>query len=99
MNNLNDLVEKVYTDLKSSDLIKEYPELSKKRNVAENLEAIALSIMPDFVSDDNLDEFAEACEKSYTEKTFKKYITNYSEFLESVEWEFYTSMLVWLAEW
>ena len=99
MNKLKELVDKIYLDLQSSDWIKEYPELSKKRNVAENLEAIALDIMPDFVSEDDLEEFADECEKSYTETTFKKYIKNYSEFLNMVEQEFYNGLLIWLAEW
>lgn len=98
MTKLKELVEKVYIDLQSSNWIKEYPELSKKKNVAEHLEAIALSIMPDFVSEDDLDKFADECDKSYTETTFKKYIKNYSEFLNMVEQEFYNGLLIWLAD-
>lgn len=98
MNKLKELVDKVYLDLQSSDWIKEYPELSKKRNVAEELEAIALSIMPDFVAEDDLDNFADECDQSYTETTFKKYIKNYSEFLNMVEQQFYNGLLIWLAE-
>ena len=98
MNKLKELVEKIYIDLQSSDWIKEYPELSKKKNVAENLEAIALSIMPDFVAENDLDKFADECDQSYTETTFKKYIKNYSKFLNMVEQEFYNWLLIWLAE-
>ena len=98
MNTLKNLVDKIYINLQSSDWIKEYPELSKKKNIAEFLEAIALSIMPDFVAENDLDKFADECDHSYTETTFKKYIKNYSKFLDNVESEFYNSLLLSLAE-
>jgi hypothetical protein len=45
--------------------------------------------MPKFVEQDKLEEFVEDSEKDYKEETFKKYINNYSEFLDNVEQEFY----------
>lgn len=98
MNTLKELLNKVYLDLQNSDRINEYPDLSEKRIVAESLEAIALNIMPSFVDESSLEEFSEASEKSYTETTFKKYINNYSEFLDNVEQEFYNWLLMWLVE-
>ena len=98
MNTLKELLNKVYLDLQNSDRIDEYPDLSEKRIVAESLEAIALNIMPSFVDESSLEEFSEASEKSYTETTFKKYINNYSEFLDNVEQEFYNWLLMWLVE-
>ena len=59
---------------------------------------IALDIMPRFVEKNKLEEFVNESEKSYTESTFKKYINNYSEFLDAVEQEFYNSLLLWLTE-
>ncbi|MBR7036403.1 hypothetical protein IKI14_00605 [bacterium] len=50
--------------------------------------------MPKFVEKGKLEEFVDESEKSYTETTFKKYITNYSEFLDSVEQEFYNGLLM-----
>ena len=94
MNTLKELLNKVYTDLQKSDRIKEYPDLSDKKVVADELEAIALNIMSGFVDEDMFDEFANASEESYTETTFKKYITNYSEFLDNVEQEFYNGLLM-----
>lgn len=98
MNTLKELFNKIYSDLKKSNWIKEYPELSEKKVVADQLEAIALNIMPAFVDEDKLEEFADASDEYYTEETFKKYINNYSEFLDNVESEFYNWLLVWLVE-
>lgn len=98
MNTLKDLLNKVYLDLQNSDWIKEYPDLSKKRVIADSLEAIALNLIPSFVSEDTLEDFSNKTEESYTESTFKKYIDNYSEFLDNVEQEFYNSLLIWLTE-
>ena len=50
--------------------------------------------MPNFVENDKLEEFVDESEKNYKEETFKKYITNYSEFLNNVEKEFYNGLLV-----
>jgi hypothetical protein len=94
MNTLKELLNKVYTDLQKSDWIKEYPELSQKKEVANYLEAIALATIPDFVEKDSLDEFSKASQESYTETTFKRYITKYSEFLINVEHEFYNGLLM-----
>ena len=98
MNTLKELLDKIYLDLQNSDWIKEYPDLSEKKNVADALESIALNSLQDFVSEDELDAFADESEKSYTEATFKKYISNYPEFLNNVEQEFYNWLLVWLVE-
>lgn len=98
MNTLKELLDKVYLDLQASDWIEEYPELSEKKNVADGLEAIALNSLQDFVSEDELDAFADESEKSYTEDTFKKYVKDYSEFLSYVESEFYNSLVMWLTE-
>ena len=98
MNKLRDLVEKVYNDLQQSDWINEYPELMEKDIVADSLQDIALDIMPDFVEKSKLNDFVDESEKNYKEETFKKYITNYSDFLERVEDEFYQSLLLWLSE-
>ena len=43
-------------------------------------------------------DFVNESEESYTETTFKKYIINYSEFLDNVEQEFYNWLLIWLVE-
>ena len=98
MNRLKELVDKVYLDLQGTEWVKEYPELSEKRNVAEGLEAVALNILQDFVLEDDLEKFANSCETSYTEETFKKYISNYSDFLEAVENQFYQSLAMELIE-
>lgn len=97
MNTLKELINKIYTDLQKSDWIKQYPDFSEKDIVAEILQSLALEMMPNFVEKNKLEEFVNESEKSYTEKTFKKYITNYSEFLNSVESEFYKGLLVWLV--
>lgn len=98
MNKLKELVDKVYLDLQSTEWINEYPELSKKRVVADSLEAIALNMLQDFVPENDMDDFANGCEISYTEETFKKYISNYSEFLDAVENEFYKSLSIELVD-
>lgn len=97
MNTLKELVNKVYTELQSTDWIEQYPDLSEKDIVAEVIQNIALEMMPNFVEKGRLEEFVEESEKNYKEETFKKYITNYSEFLDNVEQEFYQSLLVWLV--
>ncbi len=97
MNTLKELLNKIYTNLQKSDWIREYPELSQKREVASYLEAIALATIPSFLDENILDEFVNG-EESYTEATFKKFITNYSEFLDNVEHEFYNGLLMWLIE-
>ena len=97
MNTLKELLNKVYLDLQTSDRIEEYPELSEKKNIADTLEAIALNSLQDFISEDKLDAFTDESEKSFTESTFKKYISNYPEFLNNVESEFYNGLLLWLA--
>ena len=97
MNSLKELVNKVYTDLQKSDWIEQYPDLAEKDVVAEIIQNIALEIMPNFIEKNKLEEFVESSEKSYKEETFKKYINNYSDFLDNVEQEFYNGLLVWLA--
>ena len=92
MNRLKELVDKVYLDLQKTEWINEYPELSEKKNVADGLEAIALNILEDFVPENDLEKFANSCEALYTEETFKKYITNYPDFLKAVEDQFYQSL-------
>jgi len=98
MDSLKELLNKVYTDLQKSDWIEQYPDLSEKDIVAEAVQNIALEMMPKFVEKDKLEEFIIECEKEYKEDTFKRYINNYSEFLDNVEQEFYKWLLVWLAE-
>ena len=98
MNTLKELLNKVYLDLQKSDWIKEYPDLSEKRVIAGSLEAIALNIIPDFVDEGKLEDFVNESEKNYTETIFKKYITDYSKFLDNVEQEFYNWLLMWLTE-
>ena len=98
MNSLKELLNKVYTDLQKSDWIEQYPDLSEKDIVAEAIQNIALEMMPKFVEKDKLEEFVIECEKEYKEDTFKRYINNYSKFLDNVEQEFYKWLLVWLAE-
>ena len=98
MNSLKELVNKIYTDLQESDWIEQYPDLSEKDIVAEAIQNIALEMMPKFVEKDKLEEFVIECEKEYKEDTFKRYINNYSKFLDNVEQEFYKWLLVWLAE-
>ena len=97
MNSLKDLVNKIYNDLQKSDWIKQYPDLTEKTFVWDVIQWIALDIMPNFVENNKLEEFVDESEKNYKEETFKKYITNYSEFLNNVEKEFYNGLLVWLT--
>lgn len=97
MNTLKELVNKVYTDLQKSDWIEQYSDLSEIDVVAEIIQNLALEMMPNFVEEDTLKEFVDESEKNYKEETFKKYIDNYSEFLDNVEQEFYQSLLVWLV--
>ncbi len=98
MDTLKELVSKIYNDLQKSDWIEQYPDLTEKDIVAEIIQNIALEMMPNFVQKGKLDEFVEESEKNYKEETFKKYIDNYSEFLDNVESEFYNGLLVWLVE-
>jgi hypothetical protein len=89
MNSLKELIDKIYNDLQKSDWIEQYPDLSEKDIVAEIIQNITLEMMPKFVEKDKLEKFVEESEKNYKEETFKKYIINYSEFLDNVEQEFY----------
>ena len=98
MNTLKELVNKVYLDLQSSEWINEYPELSEKRNIADGLEAIALNMIQDFVPEEDMENFADECDTAYSESTFKKYIKDYTEFLNRVEHEFYNGLLMWLTD-
>lgn len=98
MNTLKELVTKIYTDLQESDWIKQYPELTEKSLVWDIIQWIALDLMPNFVKKWQLEDFVNESEESYTETTFKKYIINYSEFLDNVEQEFYNWLLIWLVE-
>lgn len=98
MNSLKELLNKIYTDLQKSDWINQYPDFSEKDIVAEVIQNIALEMMPKFVKKDKLEEFVNESEKDYKEDTFKRYIPNYSEFLNNVEQEFYKWLLVWLTE-
>ena len=98
MNSLKELVIKVYNDLQQSDWIIQYPDLKEKAVVADILQWIALDIMPKFVEKNKLEEFVNESEKNYKEETFKKYISNYSDFLDNVEQEFYNWLLMWLSK-
>ena len=97
MSTLKELVNKIYTDLQKSDRIKQYPDLTEKAFIWDIIQWIALDIMPNFVHKDKLEEFVNESEKSYKEETFKKYIDDYSKFLDSVEQEFYNGLLMWLV--
>lgn len=98
MNSLKEIVIKVYNDLQQSDWITQYPDLKEKTVVADILQWIALDIMPKFVEKNKLEEFVDESEKIYKEETFKKYISNYSKFLDNVEQEFYNWLLMWLSK-
>ena len=98
MNSLKELVIKVYNDLQQSDWIIQYPDVKEKSVVADILQWIALDIMPKFVEKNKLEEFVDESEKIYKEETFKKYISNYSKFLDNVEQEFYNWLLMWLSK-
>ena len=98
MNTLKELVTKIYTDLKESDWIRQYSELTEKGFVWDIIQWIALDLMPNFIEKGLLEDFVNESKESYTEITFKKYITNYSEFLNDVEQEFYNWLLIWLVE-
>lgn len=97
MNKLKDLVKVVYNNLQESEWIDEYPELKEMDVVAEIIQNIALEMMPDYVLKNKLEEFVDESEKSYNEKTFEKYVENYSNFLGDVEQEFYAWLLIWLV--
>lgn len=97
MNTLRELVNKVYTDLQRSDRVKEYPDLAEKDVVWDIIQWIALESMPNFVKKGDFNEFVDESEKKYNEETFKKYIANYPEFLNQVELEFYSWLLVWVT--
>ncbi len=98
MNTLKELVNKVYTDLQKSDWILQYPDLTEKDVVVEIIQSLALEMMPNFVKKDKLEDFVDESEKNYKEETFKKYINNYSEFLDKVKLEFYNGLLLWFVE-
>ncbi len=98
MNNLKELVNKVYKDLQESDWVKQYPELRQKGVVSNELQDIALDIMPDYVEKSKLKEFVSVTEENYNEDTFKKFVINYTEFLDKVEEEFYKCLLLGLTE-
>ena len=98
MNTLKELVNKIYNDLQETDWINQYPDLTEKSFVWDIIQNIALDIMPNFVEKSKLEEFVNESEKSYKEETFKKYINNYSEFLDNIESEFYNGLLMWLTE-
>lgn len=98
MNTLKDLVNKVYSDLQTSNWIIQYPELSKKKYLGEYLEALALANLEDFISEDSIDDFENESEENFKESTFKKYIKDYSKFLNAVENEFYNWLILWLVQ-
>lgn len=98
MQTLKELINKVYSEFQTTDWANEYPDLNDKRIIADTLEDIALNSITDFVPKNQLKEFIEASEKNYTETTFKKFIPDYGEFLNSIEEEFYNELLIGLAE-
>ena len=98
MQTLKELVTKVYTEFQTTDWAQEYPDLTDIHILSDTLEDIALDSITDFVPKSQLKEFIEASEQNYTEDTFKKFIPNYEEFLNSVEQEFYNELLMWLAQ-
>lgn len=98
MQTLKELIQKIYKDLKQTDRIIHYPELSEIETLSDYIQDLALDMMPKFVNRDNLKNFVDECEKNYKESTFKKFIPNYSSFLDSVESEFYNSLLFSLTE-
>ena len=92
MNSLKELIDKIYLNIQKTDLLKKYPEYTDKKMVGFELEWIALDIIPDFIPEDKKEEFIDSCEENYNESTFKKYISNYSDFLNTVESEFYKEL-------
>lgn len=98
MQTLRELIQKIYNDLKQTDRIVHYPELSEIRTLSDYIQDLALDMMPEFVNKNELDIFVEESERNYKESTFKKFIPNYSDFLNHVESEFYSSLLFSLAE-
>lgn len=59
---------------------------------------IEINIIPSFISKDKLNEFINVCDKNFNESTFKKYIKNYSKFLNQIESDFYNSLSLQLVE-
>lgn len=98
MDTLRELVNKIYNDLQDSDRLNQYPDLAEKDIVSEIIQTMALKMMPKFIEKSKLEEFVEESEKNYKEGTFKKYISDYTEFLGAVEQEFYNGLLMWLVE-
>lgn len=92
MNSLKELLDKIHKDIQSSDLIKEYPEYSDRKMIGYELESIALDIMPNYIPEDKKEEFINECEENYNETTFKKYVKDYSLFLDEVEKKFYDGL-------
>ena len=98
MQTLKELIQKIYKDLKQTDWIIQYPELAKINNLSYYIQDLALDMMPEFINKDELKDFVDESEKNYKESSFKKFIPNYSDFLNHVESEFYSSLLFSLAE-
>lgn len=97
MDSLKELVNKIHSDLQKSDWIEQYPDFIERSFVWDVIQLIALEMMPNFVKNGKLEEFVDESEKNYKEETFKKYISNYSKFLDNVEQEFYNGLLIWLV--
>ena len=98
MKTLKELIQKIYKDLAETDRIIQYPELSEIKTLADYIQTLTLDMMPEFVNKGELEGFVNESEMNYKESTFKKFIPNYSEFLDNVESEFYNSLLLSLAE-
>ncbi len=98
MQTLKELINKIYKDLQKTDRIIQFPELWEIRTLSGYIQDLALDMMPEFVDKSNLENFVNESEKSYKESTFKKYIEDYSNFLNNVESEFYNSLLLGLVE-
>jgi hypothetical protein len=98
MNSLKELINKVYSELNKSDWIIQYPELSDINLLSEYLQDLTLEMIPEAVDKKRLEDFVAESETNYKESTFKKYISDYSNFLDNVETEFYNSLLLSLAD-
>jgi hypothetical protein len=98
MNSLKELINKVYSELNKSDWIIQYPELSDINLLSEYLQDLTLEMIPEAVDKKRLEDFVTESETNYKESTFKKYISDYSSFLDNVETEFYNSLLLSLAD-
>jgi len=92
MKSLKELVAHLVSSVEASDI--DDTLLRDPDYISGMLQISALEKIPAYISDDQLEAFVDASEKSFKESTFKQFIPDYETFLRELEADFWAGVML-----